>query len=164
MVESFFPYWYRRFSSSIHLTRLGGFLLTTIYQTITLIARFFLLSFLLVRGFFYRRYLWLYLILSIRLEGFLHQRSIGFTPFSLLRFGLQGLEIFYPVAKYLFRQLNHLSELTPKGKAIITSWSQDPRLCDLARDLACDPPTSSSRSKHTLSLLLSQLVIIDLSP
>ena len=102
-----------------------------------------------IRGFFHQRFFWFYLILYIRLEGFLHQRSTGFPLLSLVGFG-----DFLSSYKYLLT-ITRLLELMPKRKAIVTPWSQDLWSCDstrdLARDLTHDLPTSSLRSKQTLS-------------
>ena len=46
----------------------------------------------------------------------------------------------------------------------VMPWSRDQGSYDLARELTYNLPTSFLKSEQTLSLLLSKLVITDLSP
>ena len=77
------PYQWRRFSFSIHLTRLRGFLLTSVHQTIILIPQFFLLSFLWVRRFFSSTILLILPHLPYRARRFFVSKKHWFSsPFS----------------------------------------------------------------------------------
>ena len=67
-----------------HSIRLGGFLLSAVYQTIFLITRFSLFSFHWIRRFFHQQISFnLFLSFPTGLRGFLHQTNYCFSsPFS----------------------------------------------------------------------------------
>ena len=155
MVEPFFSYQKRQFSSSIHPTRLRSFLLTAVYQSIIFIARFFLLNHALGWEVFSLTISSTLPYLSYRARRFFASKKYWFPSLFVCRVW----RFFFPSCKVAFKTINRLSEFTPRKKAIITPWSRN-----LVCDLTCDPPTSSLISKQILSSLLSKLVIIDLPP
>ena len=135
---AFFPLLIALFSSSKLSYKVRRFFTNVSLSNNYLYHRFFLLSSLWVKRFFHHRYLRFYLIFLTRLRDFI-SKGHWFSSCYPMRFG--G---FLPNYKVLFYIITRLSELKPKRKAILMPWSWDQWLYNLARNLTCDLPTSSS--------------------